>query len=269
MSRKILMYSALDHTFTLCAYKESPYLGKCLDSLMRQSVKTNVLVATATPNDYIRSECERCNVSLHIHDATPSIASDWNFAMGCARTPLVTIAHQDDMYEPLYVERMFDAVNEAKHPLIYFTNYGELRNDKRVDENRLLKVKRIMLAPLKGEAFQTSRFVRRRILSLGSAICCPSVTVVVPNVPRPLFLDDMKCDLDWQAWERVSKLEGSFLYDSDILMHHRIHEESETSALIEDNTRTQEDMAMLEHFWPKPIAGMIGKAYARAQESNR
>lgn len=262
------MYSASDHTFALCAYKESPYLGKCLDSLMSQSVKTNVLVATATPNDYIQSECERYDVPLYVHDAVPGIASDWNFAMACACTSLVTIAHQDDLYEPLYAERMLDVVNEADHPLIYFTNYGELRNDEYVNENRLLRIKRMMLTPLKGKTFRTSRFVRRRILSLGSAICCPSVTAVIPNVPVPLFLDDMKCDLDWQAWESVSRLEGSFLYNSDILMYHRIHEESETSALIEDNTRTLEDMAMLERFWPKPIASLIGKIYVRAQKSN-
>ena len=103
-----------------------------------------------------------------------------------------------------------------------------------------------MLKPLEGSLFRSSRFVRRRILSMGSAICCPSVTMVVPNIPMPLFREGLKSNLDWEAWERVSRLQGSFLYDPLVLMYHRIHEGSETTALIKDNTRTEEDLFMFE-----------------------
>ena len=51
-------------------------------------------------------------------------------------------------------------------------------------------------------------------------------------------------------------------------MHHRIHEESETSNLIRDNTRTKEDLAMLMRFWPAPVARLINVVYARGQRSN-
>ena len=43
-----------DHTFAVCAYKESPYLDECVRSLVEQTVKTNIAVYTSTPNDYIR-----------------------------------------------------------------------------------------------------------------------------------------------------------------------------------------------------------------------
>lgn len=55
---------------------------------------------------------------------------------------------------------------------------------------------------------------------------------------------DMKCDLDWEEWERFSRLEGSCLF-TRVLFHHRIHEGSETTALIEDDTRSNEDLEML------------------------
>lgn len=262
------MYSATDHTFTLCAYKESPFLEECLHSLIRQQISTNILVATATPNSFIESICRAYSVPLFVNQSEPGIASDWNYAMSCAATPLVTIAHQDDIYESEYTKRMLSAMSASQNPLLYFSNYGELRDGKSVDTNALLTIKRIMLTPLKGSLFRGSRLVRRRVLSLGSAICCPSVTMVVPNLPIPVFSDELKCDLDWQAWERISRLKGEFIYDPLIMMHHRIHEGSETTALIRDNTRTQEDLHMLECFWPKPIAGVLGRVYVSGQKSN-
>ena len=42
-----------NHTFAICAYKESPYLEECIQSLMNQTVKSDILIATATPSKYI------------------------------------------------------------------------------------------------------------------------------------------------------------------------------------------------------------------------
>ena len=38
------------HTFAVCAYKESPYLEACIQSLLDQTVRTDIIVATSTPN---------------------------------------------------------------------------------------------------------------------------------------------------------------------------------------------------------------------------
>lgn len=262
------MYSTEDHTFVLCAYGDSPFLGDCLDSLKRQVLRTNILVATATPSDYIKECCDKFGVPLFVNDSEPGICSDWNFALSCASSALVTIAHQDDMYEPVYTQRMLEAVNGEETPLLYFTNYGELRDGKDVDNSSLLNVKRKMLVPLKLPCLRGSRFVRRRILSFGSAICCPSVTMVMPNLFEPLFEPTFQCNLDWDAWERVSHLKGAFYYDSAILMHHRIHRGSETTALIENNTRTKEDIAMFSRFWPRKIVKLINKFYLTSQKNN-
>ena len=45
----------------------------------------------------------------------------------------------------------------------------------------------------------------------------------------------MKVSLDWYAWYKISEYKGRFVYISDKLMCHRIHEESETSKTIADN----------------------------------
>ena len=75
--------------------------------------------------------------------------------------------------------------------------------------------------------------------------------------------------MDWEAWEEISRLDGSFLYDKAFLMAHRIHEGSETTAVIEETGRGEEDYEMLCRFWPKRIAGLLERVYKQGEKSNQ
>ena len=86
------------HTFVICAYQESKYLEECIRSLMRQTVKSEILMATSTPNAFVKKLSEKYGIPLYINTGERGITQDWNFAYRQARTPLVTIAHQDDVY---------------------------------------------------------------------------------------------------------------------------------------------------------------------------
>ena len=103
---------------------------------------------------------------------------------------------------------------------------------------------------------------------MGNAICCPAVTYVLDNLELPIFKEGMKSNLDWETWERLSKKKGAFVYISDVLMHHRIHEESTTSELIHDNKRTQEDYEIFVKFWPPFIAKILCRLYAKGEKYN-
>ena len=130
-------------------------------------------------------------------------------------------------------------------------------------------MKRLLLSPLKIKVFQNSRFVRRRSLALGDGICCPAVTFATQNLPKQVFTVHFRSDEDWEAWERLSKMKGTFAYDSTMQMGHRIHEESETSIIIGDNARSQEDYEMYCKFWPKWIAKLLVNVYSKSQDSNK
>lgn len=262
------MFQASDHTFAVCAYKQSPYLGECIDSLLKQSVLSRVIVCTSTPNDYIKSLCDKYSLPLFVSAGGSGIAKDWNFALKSADCPLVTIAHQDDVYKPGYLESALFYVNRAKRPLLFFSGYSELRGQVECDNNTLLNIKRLMLRPLEREKNSSSVFVRRRILSLGDPIDCPSITYVLPHLPSPLFKEEYHGSLDWQMLEEVSRLSGDFIYNPTVLMSHRIHAGSETSSLIKSHQRSDEDLEMFCKFWPKPIASLIAKAYSLSQKSN-
>ena len=259
------------HTFVICAYKNSEFLEECIKSVVRQRKYSDVILATSTPGGYITDLCRKYDIPVYVNHGETGITQDWEFAAGQASTPLVTIAHQDDVYFDDYSRRIIEEYKKAKHPLIIFTDYYELRDGTYVKENRLLKVKRIMLLPLKIRPLQKSRWIRRRILSLGSPICCPSTAYVMPNLCRPLFLNHFRTNEDWEAWERFSNLKGEFVYCSTPLMAHRIHEGSETSAMIRDSGsgRSKEDYEMYRKFWPDFMAKILVKAYKKSEDSNK
>ena len=262
-----MIYSASDHTYVLCAYKVSNFLEDCVKSLISQTVKSNILIATSTPNEHITEVAQKYDIPVYINEGEKGIGGDWNFAYSKAQTPLITIAHQDDVYEPTYTEELLEFVNKSKNPIIYFCGYAELRNDKKVYDNTNLKIKKLLLTPLKIRAFWKSKFIRRRVLSLGNCICCPAVTYVADVVGEKPFTNDYLSNIDWQQWEMLSKKKGSFVYNKKPLMCHRIHEESTTTEIIGDSKRTLEDFDMFCKFWPRWIAKIIAKAYANSEKS--
>ncbi len=256
------------HSFALCAYKESPHLRACLDSLKAQTLPSPFFIATSTPNAFIDGLAKEYGIPVYVSERESGIGRDWNFAVSCADTDFVTIAHQDDLYEKDYAKSLNEYAAMAKDPLLLFTDYGELRGDDKVYDNQLLNIKRKINTFFKPRIFWKSRFVRNRLLSIGSSICCPSVCLHKKLLPDFRFNEQMTCDLDWDAWSRLARLHGSFVYIPRPLMLHRIHEESETTRQMSDGNRFSEDYEMFCRYWPKWIAKMLMKRYAGSAENN-
>lgn len=262
-------FQAKDHTFAVCAYKESPYLRECVESLLKQSVKTKIIMTTSTDNAYIRSIAEEYKLPLFVNTGEGGIANDWNYAYHCSDTRLVTLAHQDDRYHSEYVKDMLCNLNRAKHPLIYFTGYHELRNGEIVEKSTMLLVKRTMLIPLHIRAFHGIKFFKRSVIAMGNPVSCWSVAYVKENLPETVFESDFRSNLDWEEWEKLSKRKGEFVYSKKPLTYHRVHEGSETSNTINNgNIRGQEDYAMFLKFWPKWFARFIMRFYIKGEKLN-
>ncbi|MCI2048229.1 MAG: glycosyltransferase [Lachnospiraceae bacterium] len=263
-------YAAADLTFAICAYKESPWLEDCILSVRKNDPSVHVLIATSTPNDLIRGLAEKYRIPLHVNVASGEggIAADWNYCYSCAETRLVTITHQDDVYAPAYAERVTAYLDRAAAPLIAFTDYSEIRESGTVTDSRMLRVKRRMLRPLTRPEAWSAVKTRRRILSFGNPVCCPSVTYVKEALPEMPFAPGYRSNIDWQAWEKFSRMEGDFVYCPEILMSHRIHEGSATSEIIADHDRTKEDLDMLRRFWPEPAARFLELFYRAGERQN-
>lgn len=260
--------SEYKHTFAICAYKESPYLEECICSLKEQSIPSKIILATSTPCAFIEDLCRKYDIPCYVNYGEHGITQDWNFAYAQCDTPIVTIAHQDDIYFKDYTSSMFAMLEKSRQPLIYFSEYAELRNGELVFNQGILRIKRLMLFPLRFKVFWRSRWMRRRILSLGCPICCPSVTFFRDNLKGFAFKNHFRTNEDWEAWEIISRYKGEFLYDKNPQMAHRIHADSETSATIKETGRTQEDIEMYRKFWPAWIARLLAGFYKKSEQSN-
>lgn len=257
------------HTFVVLAYKESDKLEYCIKSVLNQKHNSNVVIATSTPNKYIDDMAEKYNLKVIVNKERKGIGYDFDFATNCVDTPLVTVAHQDDIYDFEYAYEVVKTYKKYPKSLIIFPNYYEIRNEKKQYTNTNLKIKRILLFPLRFKFWSSSKFIKRCALRFGSAICCPAVTFVKENVPKDKFSSDLTCNIDWYAWEKLSKLKGNFIYIPKRLMGHRISEESTTTEIINSGVRTKEDLYMFKKFWPDFIAKFINKFYVKSEKSNK
>lgn len=255
------------HTFVVLAYKKSKYLEECIKSVLHQSYPSKVIIATTTDNDFIRRLAGKYQLEVIVGKHT-SIGGDFDFAIFSGDTPLVTVAHQDDVYDYDYAKTIVDAYQKYPKSSIIFTDYYEIRNGEKVKTNTNLKIKRILLFPLRWRILSGIKFFKRWVLRFGNSICCPAVTFVKDNCPKEIFLSDFQCNVDWFAWEKLSKLKGNFIYSKYLLMGHRISEESTTTDIIKQGIRTKEDYEIFSKFWSKGIAKIMTNFYKNSEKSN-
>lgn len=261
--------SNIIHTFVVLAYKESEFLEECIKSVLNQDYSSNVVIATSTPNKYIQKIAKKYKLEV-INNPNPGngIGADFDFASNCVESQLVTVAHQDDIYNKEYSKLVVEAYKKYKDASIIFTDYYEIKKDRLEYSNKNLRIKRILLFPLKCKALGRFKFFKRWILRFGNAISCPAVTYVQKNVPKRKFDIDMKCDIDWYAWEKLSKRKGRFIYISNKSMGHRIDETTTTTKIINEGLRTKEDLEIYKKFWPGIIAELLNKFYKKSEENN-
>ena len=98
-----------DHTFVICAYKDSPYLEACIRSLKDQKSESVIKLATSTPSDNIEKLCLQYNIEYCVRYGKSGIADDWNYAYSVAdltRYDLGAIkSKMDPIYDKLGIER--------------------------------------------------------------------------------------------------------------------------------------------------------------------
>lgn len=262
------MYTQADHTYVICAYKENAHIEDTIKSLLNQTVKSKIILSTSTPNEFLENMCKKYDIPMFVNPERKGAGADWNFGYMKADTELVTVAHQDDFYEPNYTEEILKYANLREDTLIIYSDYYEFRIEEKVTENKIMKIKRMINAPLTKKMFYGSKFMRRRCLSIGDAICCPAVTYVKKNVGDNPFDTKYINSCDYKTLVDIANMKGAFICIPKQLVAHRIYPESATSLNLSENIRQKEDFEIFCEFWPKGIAKMINRVYATSEKSN-
>ncbi|EOH79096.1 MULTISPECIES: glycosyltransferase family 2 protein [Enterococcus] len=258
------------HTFVICAYKESPFLIKCIESCKNQTSVLNnnskIIMYTSTPNEYIKKISVQYGIPLFIKEGG-SIGKDWNNALSVVETRYATIIHQDDLYLSNYGEKILNSFEENNNLNIVFCDYEEIDEQDNIRERNVnLKIKTFGLHLL---SLLPYKKYQRRIYAFGNFICCPAVSYDLDRLKDFSFNESLRMAVDWDAWERIMKRHGEILYIPERLMYHRIHSESETTVNTVSKTREAEEYELYQRYWGKTIAKLLMKYYVNNQKSNQ
>lgn len=255
----------VSHSFVIPAYGHSPYLAACLDSLAAQVHPSEIVVATSTPFDGIDVLCAKYGARLVEHGPNRGIGNDWNQAVAAATTRLVTIAHQDDLYDRQFSKEVVATYNRFPDAYFFFTDTGEVTHTGETRPGGMnLRVKRLLArSAFLGRRRISGPFSRRLLLGFGNSIVCPSVTLNLGVAKGFRFREDLRTNMDWLAWLELSE-RGPVAYVPQQLMSHRVHGQSETARCLDDGTRKAEDHLVLARLWPGPLAAFIGRLYSHS-----
>ena len=261
------MTQGLRHAFVVPAYGQSPYLRECLASLQAQTLPAPVFISTSTPSPWLAGLASEFGATLLEHGPNRGIGHDWNQAVAGTPADWVTLAHQDDVYLPHFAQETMRCVQLHSATSLVMTDYGELVDGEVRTWTLMLTVKRLLSwQAFLGRDVLERRGAKRRLLAFGCAIPCPTVTLR-RDAAMGLFREDLKVDLDWDAWLRLADAPGAFARVRRPCMLHRIHAGSETSGGVRAGVRAREDIAMFERFWPAPIARLLARLYAVGYEA--
>lgn len=251
-----------NHTFTICAYKESEFLEECIKSLKNQTIKSNIIICTSTPNNHIKSLADKYKLKYYIKKGKSDIQDDWNFAVSKCKTDLVTVAHQDDIYDKRYLENIISKYTGDE--LMLFTEQYYYKNNQIVKDKNTV-IKKILKLPLRFP-LRNIRWIRKLTLSFGNTVNCPSVTYNVKLLEKPIFTSDLKFGLDWDTFFKIYSKKGKIAYVSVPSIYFRIHDGATSKSFIVNQKRYDEDIIMFRKFWPNWIVKLIMKFYVKCYD---
>ena len=235
----------MKHTFVILAYNESDDLEECIKSVINQSVKSNVVVATSTPNDYIIDLASNYSLGVMVNKAKSNKGRDYNFAINSFDTELITIAHQDDLYDRNYTKEILKCFKKHSNATIIFTDNYEINNNVKIKNSKKLFWKRYFLFPLRFKFFQNKKFFKIRSLRRDKYICTSSITFVKKNITNEIFPTSMKYDNDWKGLVDLAKENTNFVYLAKKLVGYRVIEKEY------NKTKAREDEKIQSSLYPK------------------
>lgn len=244
--------------FVIPAYGKSPFIEDCLKSLSNQSHACEIRIATSTPSDWLNRLAVRYGAQVFTNPNSNGIAGDWNFALSCGGSNLITLAHQDDVYLEDYAEFIINYFANSPDSAVAFTDLGEIVNQKIVNLNLRILVKKLLL--FWGFLFSntvSSQASYRRLLSLGCPIPCPAVTFNRHKIDNFQFSKDYQVNLDWKAWTDLSKKNVKMGYLRGVQVLHRIHSGAETQKAVVSRQREREDIKLFSQYWPTWVVNFI------------
>ena len=254
----------IKHTFVICAYKDSPYLEDCIRSLKAQEIESELILTTSTPSEYIEKLANKYDIEFIVNKDGGNIGKDWNFAYKLAKTDLVTIAHQDDIYDKEYTKYILRAKKLYKDMSLFTCASNTIDEENKFTKGKIEIIKTILRLPLRIFALNNISLVKKLSIIIGNPIICPSCCYDKKLCGEDLFNTKYKFALDWEALLRLSKDKNRWICVEKPLINYRVHKLSATKTCMENDDRQKEEKIIFESLWGRYISKILLTFYRRA-----
>lgn len=241
------------HTFVILAYLENDNLEECIKSVLNQTVKSNVIIATSTKSDFIIDLASEYGLGVMINDSPSNKANDYNYALNAFDTKLVTIAHQDDVYDRNYVKEILKIYEQNNDASIIFTDYYEVLNDKKIKDNFKKRITKLLLKPLKYKRLQNKKYFKKLSLKYKQCFCTSSVTYVKKNIEKKFFSNELTYNNDWLSFINLANVNSKFVYINKKLIWKRVKK------VLNNEEKINENIFIYRKLWPNWLIDRIYK----------
>ncbi|MDO4939092.1 MAG: glycosyltransferase [Lachnospiraceae bacterium] len=257
----------MKHTFAISAYGDSPYLESCIKSLTGQTVRSDIIMCTSTPSDYLMMMAEKYDIPLYVRTGEPGIGYDWNYAYSKSDSDLITIAHQDDIYHHDYVKTLLETKQKYPDMSVFMTASVTIKNGKLVEYGGIEIVKKLLRTPLRIPRLNHMPVIKKAAVRLGNPIICPSCTYDKNLCGEGLFDTQYQFVLDWDALYRLASEKGRWVCIERPLIMYRVHADAATSTAINNNVREREESEMFDRMHKGAFSEFLKKTYRKSYDA--
>ncbi|WP_248579328.1 glycosyltransferase [Nocardioides sp. InS609-2] len=233
-------------TFAIPYYRGRDYLVEAIESVRAQSADDweLVVVDDAGPEqaDDLISVYDDPRMRYVRHAQNVGMTRNWNACLSLARSPLVTLLHQDDRLLPRYAERVLEAARRYPGAAAYFTDVRVIGAAGDAGTSAADLAKKLARRPrhdyaLAGDAGLSA-------ILANNYIYCPALclnrAVVGPDPFDPRWL--MVQDLDFTTRQILA--DRALVSVREVLFEYRRHVGNQTEAYTLDSSRFREEVEL-------------------------
>ncbi len=249
-------------TFAIPCRNAGRHLRPLLQSLLAQTRQDFelLLVDDGSSDDSIAVAREVAGDRVVVHRNEPAlgIGGNWNRCVDLVTTPYFCLAHQDDVYETHYLERMLAALAERPDAGFAHCRASAIDADGKPMTSPAERYKEHFWR----QAASSDRCSQYARLWRGNFIVCPSILYRTAAVRAAgPFRTDVRFALDWEYSFRMLRAGFALVDVPELLMRYRRHAAAATQA-ANSGSRFPEELSVLhEAIATGIVAGLLPAAH--------
>lgn len=229
-------------TFAIPCRNAGPHLRPLLESLVAQQRQDFELLLVDDASTDGSAELARSvvgdRISIHRNDRPLGIGGNWNRCIALTKTPLLCLAHQDDVYRPEYLSVMSAALEARPRASVAHCRAFTLDAAGR---EFVAPTERYKDRFWKGHSRRGAPALYASLLA-GNWIVAPSALFRTQALREAGgFAEHLRFVLDWELWLRLLRAGAELVGVEDRLVGYRRHEASATAAEERSHNRYKEE----------------------------